>query len=84
MQAVTKTVDEYTLGEKLGEGLTAKVYLATEQSTDKVYAMKVCRYDNIHFNSDILAQVMREVNAASQLNHEHIVKYLKVKEDATM
>lgn len=84
MQTVTKTLDGYTLGEKLGTGLTAKVYRATDQSTGKVYAMKVCRYDNINFKTNIFDQLMREVNAASQLNHEHIVRYLKVKKEATM
>ena len=47
---MSKTVDSYTLGQKMGEGATAKVYHATSSQNNGSYAIKVFRHDNPAFN----------------------------------
>ena len=47
---MTSTVDEYTIRQKLGEGATAKVYLATREGSNERLAIKIFRHDNDAFN----------------------------------
>ena len=44
-----KTLDEFTLGRKLGEGATAKVYRGEDECGNS-FAIKVFRLDNERFN----------------------------------
>ena len=48
---MTATVDCYTLGQKIGEGATAKVYHATSSQDNLSYAIKIFRHGNPAFNT---------------------------------
>ena len=47
---MSATVDCYTLGQKMGEGATAKVYHATSSENNLSYAVKIFRHDNPAFS----------------------------------
>ena len=80
----SKTIGNYSLFEKLGEGGTAKVYRAQPRDEQTFYAIKVFRHDRPDFDSNLFAAVAKEVNAAMKLNHQNIVKYKEVVQNATM
>ena len=78
------TLDEYTIGHKLGEGATAKVYSARREGSSEIYAIKIFRHDNEAFNRQDFNVLKSECLAASNLDHERIVRYIAFKEHATL
>ena len=71
------------MGRTLGKGISAKVKLGVSEYNAK-YAMKIFRKDNPilqHFSFDHLKEEIRMIN---KLDHKHVIKYFKFKENATM
>ena len=69
----------FDLYEKLGEGLTAKVYRAQVRGdTTQNLAVKVFRHDNPQYNAELFKALSREVRAALTFDHPNIVKYHEV------
>ena len=80
---MTATLDGFTLGRTLGSGFSAKVKVGTSaDGTD--YALKIFRLDNPSFNDRAFKLLKEEVDATTQLDHPHVVKYFEFKENSTM
>ena len=79
----TATLDGFTLGTTLGSGFSAKVKPGTAQDGTE-YAIKIFRKDNAQFNQQAFKLLKQEIEATSQLDHQHVVKYFEFKENATM
>ena len=77
------TLDGFTLSRTLGSGFSAKVKLGTSQDGTE-YALKIFRLDNPQFNERAFKLLKEEVDATTQLDHQHVVKYFEFKERATM
>lgn len=77
------SLDGFTLGRTLGSGFSAKVKLGTSQDGTE-YALKIFRLDNPQFNERAFKLLKEEVDATTQLDHRHVVKYFEFKENATM
>ena len=75
------TIDGFTLGRTLGSGFSAKVKHATAQNGTE-YALKIFRLDNPNFNDKAFKLLKEEVDATTQLEHRHVVKYFEFKEQA--
>merc|ERR1712051_457127 len=72
-----------TLGRTLGSGFSAKVKVGTSaDGTD--YALKIFQLDNPAFNDRAFKLLKEEVDATTQLDHQHVVKYFEFKENSTM
>lgn len=69
---------EYKILEKIGEGATAKVYLAYDMINEIKVALKVLKDDNITERK--IRSFQREARAISMLNHENIIKIYKIDE----
>ncbi len=67
---------EYKVIEKIGEGATAKVYLAYDLANEIKVALKVLKDDNITERK--IKSFQREARAISMLNHENIIKIYKI------
>jgi len=80
---MTATLDGFTLGRTLGSGFSAKVKLGTSQDNQE-YALKIFRLDNPQFNDKAFKLLKEEVEATTQLEHRHVVKYFEFKESAIM
>jgi len=80
---MTSTLDGFTLGRTLGSGFSAKVKIGTSQDGTE-YALKIFRLDNENFNERAFKLLKEEVEATTQLDHRHVVKYFEFKERATM
>lgn len=68
------TLDEFTLGHKLGSGGMAKVYLA-KTADGREFALKVFKWDNKDFDRESFVQVQNEYHQSAQLSNEHVVKF---------
>ena len=80
---MTATLDGFTLGRTLGTGFSAKVKVGTSaDGTD--YALKIFQLDNPAFNDRAFKLLKEEVDATTQLDNQHVVKYFEFKENSTM
>ena len=66
---------DFIIEEKLGSGLTAKVYRARRIDTGETFAIKVFCTDNPAFDKQTFTTLRQEVEATNSLNHDRIVKY---------
>ncbi len=71
---------EYKVIEKIGEGATAKVYLAYDLANEIKVALKVLKDDNVTERK--IKSFQREARAISMLNHENIIKIYKIDQTA--
>src|SRR5207302_193995 len=62
----------YVLLERLGEGGMGQVFKAKNWKTGKVVALKLVRKERLT-NPDAIRRFNREIRAAAQLSHPHIV-----------
>ncbi|MCB9614148.1 MAG: serine/threonine protein kinase [Sandaracinus sp.] len=67
-----RTLDGYTLSERIGAGATGVVYRASREGDAKPYAVKVLNEALGHIKS-LRRRFEREARALSRLTHEHIV-----------
>ncbi len=70
----------YVLLEKLGEGGMGQVFKARNWKLGRVVALKLIRKERLG-NPDAVRRFHREVRAASQLDHPHIVRALDAGEE---
>jgi serine/threonine protein kinase len=80
---MTASLDGFTLGRTLGSGFSAKVKHGTSADGSE-YALKIFRLDNPQFNDKAFKLLKEEVEATTQLDHRHVVKYFEFKERANM
>ena len=80
---MTATLDEFTIGAKLGQGLTAKVYWA-KKDDGRDYALKVFKHDNPLFNRESFARIQSEFQLSADLNNENVVKFHGFRAEAMM
>ena len=80
---VAPTLDEFTIGPKMGSGLTAKVYWAKTQD-GRDFALKVFKWSNPHFNRDSFTRVQSEYQLSAELENENVVKFHGFREQAMM
>ena len=80
---MTATLDEFTIGAKLGQGLTAKVYWA-KKDDGRDYALKVFKHDNPLFNRESFARIQSEFQLSAELNNENVVKFHGFRAEAMM
>lgn len=78
------TIDQYRIVKKLGEGLTAKVFQVRDDESGEEFAMKVFDLDNPKFDEKAFRNLQAELDTAYDLEHQHIVRYYSLKEEATM
>ena len=67
-----RTLDGYTLSERIGAGATGVVYRASRDGDSRLYAVKVLNEALGHIKS-LRRRFEREARALSRLTHEHIV-----------
>ncbi len=70
----------YLVSRKLGEGGMSDVYLATDTLLNREVAIKILRQE-LSIDPVNLLRFQREANAASKLNHPHIVEIYDVGEE---
>ncbi|OHT00232.1 CBL-interacting serine/threonine-protein kinase 9-like protein [Tritrichomonas foetus] len=71
---MTKAAGQYDIYYKIGQGSTAKVYLASNKQSGETVALKVIRLPEDEFaKQEKLAQIRNEVNIMSVLEHPGIV-----------
>ena len=70
----------YLVSRKLGEGGMSDVYLATDTLLNREVAIKILRQE-LSIDPVNLLRFQREANAASKLNHPHIVEIFDVGEE---
>ena len=69
------TYREFVLGEMVGRGAIGKVYRARLQSDEQVVAVKFM-HRHLWTNPASKSSFMREIDHASQIDHQGILKYL--------
>lgn len=67
------TLGPYVLLERIGEGGMGQVYKSRQKMLNRVIALKVIRKECLE-NPRAVARFMREIRAAGQLSHPHIVR----------
>ena len=72
--------NRYLVSRKLGEGGMSDVYLATDTFLNREVAIKILRQE-LSVDPVNLLRFQREANAASKLNHPHIVEIFDVGEE---
>ena len=80
---MSKSIDQYTLGRKLGAGATAKVYEAMDDQGQE-FAVKVFDHSNPRVTQQIFQYLQDETKAALHLNHTNVVRYFAYKQDSEM
>jgi len=70
---IGRTVGNYRIVEKLGEGAMGTVYRAVDQMVDRNVAIKVLRPE-IAQNAETLERFRREAVALARLNHPSIAQ----------
>jgi len=65
--------DRYVLGERLGSGGMARVYLAHDRVLDRPVAVKML-HDDLVESEDVRARFLREARIFARLEHPNIVK----------
>lgn len=73
-----RKVNNYTLSEKIGAGASGKVYLGTDDSTDKQFAVKLVRFGDRAKGLGGIGQLEREVRLLRSLDHPNIMKLREV------
>jgi len=68
----TTTAKGYRLGDMLGEGSYARVYLAVDVRSGSLFAVKQMLVNEL----DNLAQMEKEISVLKELNHPNLVRYL--------
>jgi len=63
----------FTLLERIGEGGMGQVFKAKQKMLNRVVALKVIRKECLH-NKKVTQRFQREIRAAGQLSHPHIVR----------
>ena len=71
---MARTIDQFTLGKKLGSGVTAKVYEALDDQGNE-FAIKVFDHSNPRVTAQIFQYLQNETQAALNLNHTNVVRY---------
>ena len=66
------SINEFTLGEELGEGAIASVFFATHNPTGKTYAVKDVEITTL--SEQDFENVEKELEIHSQLSHPYIIK----------
>lgn len=80
--AESKTIGgRFEIGEMLGQGGMATVYLGREFTTNQQVAIKLLKPETIKADPDIVARFDREGEALRRLNHPNIVKVLATVEE---
>ena len=72
--------NRYLVTRKLGEGGMSDVYMATDTLLNREVAIKILRQE-LSVDPVNLLRFQREANAASKLNHPHIVEIFDVGEE---
>jgi serine/threonine protein kinase len=67
------TLGPYILLERLGEGGMGQVFKARQKLLNRVVALKVIRKECLN-NPKVIQRFQREIRAAGQLSHPHIVR----------
>jgi serine/threonine-protein kinase len=67
------TLGPYVLLERIGEGGMGQVYKARQKLLNRVVALKVIRKECLN-NPKVILRFQREIRAAGQLSHPHIVR----------
>jgi len=75
-----KTIDRYEIEAFIGDGMTGRVYRARHEELSRRYAIKVL-YGDFSANPDMSARFLREAEAASRLEHPHVVHVLDARLD---
>lgn len=70
---IGKTINNYIIERKLGDGGMGEVYYARHNKVDREVAIKVL-YSHLFSNESIHNRFKNEANALIKLNHPHIVK----------
>ncbi len=73
----------YTVIRPLGQGGMGEVYLARQNSADRLVAIKIIRPDRVtggKLDSQVVARFRREIKAAARLEHDHVVSVYDVGE----
>jgi serine/threonine-protein kinase len=65
--------DRYVLGERLGSGGMARVYLAHDRVLDRAVAVKML-HDDLVESEEVRARFLREARIFARLEHPNIVK----------
>ena len=83
-RVVDKKSDQvFLVGGLLGTGGFAKVYSVTDSRTGELYADKVIEKRVFKEKKSSKAKVEKEITLHRQLDHKHIVKFLRHFEDRT-
>jgi serine/threonine protein kinase len=72
--SIPRRVDNYVLGQIIGEGMTCVVVAARDRSSGKEYAVKVMSSSNLQ-QTNMRDKVDQEISIIRELNHEHIVRF---------
>src|ERR1019366_8456494 len=64
-----KTLDRYVLGQRVGKGGMADVYLGYDPYFQRTVALKIFKHDN----DDMLQRFMREAKIMAALRHPHLM-----------
>ncbi|GMV79886.1 MAG: hypothetical protein AMXMBFR7_10700 [Planctomycetota bacterium] len=70
----------FELIKKLGRGAMGTVYLARQQTLDRLVALKVLA-PHLAENEQLIGRFQREARASARLNHPHIVQGIDVGQD---
>ena len=62
-------LDDYTMGEEIGEGGFGKVYKAIHKVTGTAVAVKYINVSDYLTQADQIEEIYRETNALSSLDH---------------
>lgn len=75
------TIDNYTLGMRLGSGFSAKVKEGVTADGTKV-ALKIFQKDKPNFSNEFIKLCETEIEKTRKLNHPALVKHFNIKSDA--
>ena len=70
--SMSRSIDRYQIGELIGEGAAARVYIACDIEKNRHVAMKALK-ENLCQDPDYVDRFLREARAAVALNHPNIV-----------
>lgn len=77
-----KTVEDFSIGDEIGQGSYSTVYLANEKSNGKVYAIKVLDKKHI-IKEKKVKYVNIEKNVLNKVNHPLIIKLYYTFQDSS-
>lgn len=67
-------LDDYKMGEKIGEGGFGFVHIARNRETNKDYAVKFMDMTSTLHNADEVNSIYKEANSIKKLKHKNIVE----------